>query len=171
MDAYPLCPSSPELTPLTCRPASKWGGLLCGMTQPTPPARNYTPALLVLVGVLVAGNVLMRRASTTDTPDAMPTVSAPAETRSPLTISGEGDGNTAPVDVAGGNYRVVAVTQKACFHDFTLRPVSGSGGTSLAVTSEIGTRENNIYQVEPGQYYVAATTGPACPWEITLIPQ
>jgi hypothetical protein len=105
------------------------------------------------------------------------TTEAPTTTEAaaaPIVQSGQGDGQTAPLEVPAGTYAVHYNFGADCFYGGTLERTDG-GFELIDLGSGQGPLEGDtfVYNVEGGEYYVAMITGPApgCPWEITLTPQ
>lgn len=144
------------------------------MTQPKRPS-DLRRWLVVAVILLALGNLVIwqeRQNGAAAAQEATPAASTPARVaESPITLTRPGDGNTPPLDLAGGAYAVSVTTEKPCFHTFTLRTLEGENAADLASTRVAGTLENTVYAVRAGRYYVAAITGPDCPWTLTLTPQ
>lgn len=147
------------------------------MTQPKRPL-NLTPWLVALVIALIFGNLFLRGVRQTYDPRIGELFRSETSSRtparaaeSPVTVSRPGEGNTPPLTLAGGAYDVSVTTEKACFHTFTLRSLEGGNAADLASTTDAGTRKNTVYAVPAGEYYVAAITGPDCPWALTMTPR
>lgn len=107
------------------------------------------------------------------TPSPTPTPPARAEPQpaDPVTISAEGDGNSAPFELKGGDYLATVTIGGDCYYGLDLEPLTdGVRRHDIGTWDEAGDGENYLYGVEAGSYYVEAITGPApsCPWSVTL---
>ena len=101
------------------------------------------------------------------TPDPEPSPSEPAA----LTIEGGGSGNSAPFELAGGDYLVTITFGANCTYYIDLEDASGeSRRQEVGSALEALTVENFIYGVDEGRYYFRVTSGPPprCPWSVTL---
>lgn len=111
-------------------------------------------------------------AETTTTVAETTTTEAPAE---PLVFSAAGEQQTAPVQVAAGNYSVHYKFDGPCYYSGQLEPTDPDSFEMLDAGTGSGPVEGdtNLYNVEGGEYFVGMITGPApgCPWTVTLTPQ
>jgi len=109
-----------------------------------------------------------------------PTAPVPTATpEPPVTIEGR-EGNSRPFTLQGGHYtarwQARSLTNGVCFYVASLRPVTpnerfitSSLGTAQVQSGGLQIGETQIYNVPPGEYYVASSS--ACGWTITLSPQ
>ncbi len=102
-----------------------------------------------------------------------PALETPAESESEsIAIEGGGDGNSAPFDLAGGDYLATVRFGANCTYFIDLEDV----GRDIRLRHKIGsaldaqTQENFLYAVSPGRYFILVTSGPAprCPWSVRL---
>ncbi len=144
-------------------------------------------ALLVLVTAsALAGCAAIETAEPVETrPVPQPDTSQPTEPQPPapepepepepvsetVTLSGDGDGNTAPFELAGGDYYVTLTTRGPCYYAVDLNPLPDGRRTSLPRMDEAGQADTYLYGVEAGRYYVSVITGPPprCGWELDLV--
>ena len=94
-----------------------------------------------------------------------PTTEPAPETVAPITVSLEGDGNTAPFEL-DGDYKVTWSTAGDCYYSADLE---GADRESLFSASDVASGETYIYGFS-GNFYVQMITGPApnCGWSITF---
>lgn len=111
--------------------------------------------------------------TTTEEPTTTTTEAPPQ----PIVQTGQGDGQTPPLDVPAGNYAVHYQFDGTCFYGGTLVPIDSADPLDFPQDLGTGTGpvagDTNIYDVPGGTYYVKMITGPApgCPWTVTLTPQ
>lgn len=95
----------------------------------------------------------------------------PESSQDPVTVSSQGDGNSAPFELAAGDY-VASITFGAdCAYYLDLEPTPDDRRDhEVGNSSEAQEQVNYLYGVEEGRYYIRAITGPApsCPWSVTL---
>ena len=99
-----------------------------------------------------------------------PEPAAPSHASS-VTVSAEGDGNSAPFELEGGDYLASVQIGGDCYYGIDLEPLAdGVRSKDIGTWDEAGFGENYLYGVEGGSYYVQAITGPvpSCPWSVTL---
>lgn len=91
------------------------------------------------------------------------------DTREPVTLSGEGEGATAKVALAG-DYVVSWSTAGSCFYSASL---DGDVAQEVFSASAATTGTNNVYGIPAGDHYLDVITGPApsCGWTATFTPQ
>ena len=102
------------------------------------------------------------------TPDSEP--AGPTEAPS-VTLSAEGEGNSAPFELEGGDYLATVTIGSDCSYFLDLEPlVDEMRSLDIGSWTEAGESANYLYGVEGGTYYVEANTGPVprCPWSVTL---
>ena len=138
-----------------------WGsGILGGSDDPTPaPAPSVTPPPSAAP------------APTPAPPPAPEPEPAPELDAEPLVIASDGAGNSAPFDLVDGDYLVRIVFGEDCSYYLDLEPTPDDRRDhDIGNSSEAQERENYLYGVEGGGYYVRANTGPApaCPWSVTF---
>lgn len=116
--------------------------------------------------------------TTETTVPEIPEPTEPATTQpapQPIVQSGQGDGQTAPLNVPPGNYTVSYKFDGECFYGGSLEPLDSSGFEYHDLGTGQGPIEGgtNLYDVQGGEYYVKMITGPApgCAWTVTLTPQ
>lgn len=88
-----------------------------------------------------------------------------------ITIGGDGDGNSAPFNLAGGEYRATVTFGGNCYYSIDLDDTTGEQRSKdVGSASEPLTLENFLYQVKEGRYFFGVITGPSprCPWSVTL---
>jgi hypothetical protein len=89
-----------------------------------------------------------------------------------ITIEGGGDGNSAPFDLAGGDYLASVRFGANCTYFIDLEDVGREIRLRHKIASALDaqTQENFLYVVTPGRYFIRVTSGPAprCPWSVTL---
>lgn len=92
------------------------------------------------------------------------------ENEAPTIIFNEGDGQTEPFSLKGGNYEVFYQTYKNCVYYIDIEAIDQTYGTEVfsSVTEEEST--NYLYAVPSGKYYLSAITGPSCSWRVTFSP-
>lgn len=99
-----------------------------------------------------------------------------APTGAPVTISGSGDTQTAPFDLAGGAYRVEwSLTDPGRgYVGIELEPVvSAPGHRSALIVNAAGDEiraagDTHLYGLKPGRYYLAVDAPKS--WSVTLTP-
>lgn len=109
--------------------------------------------------------------SVDDAQDEPETTDAP-RTPEVVTLTGQGQEATDPFELAGGSYLVAYDFQQDCFYGAVLKDPSGQD----FVYENVGTGsgpvkgETNLYDIDPGTYFVDVITGPppGCPWSVTL---
>ena len=89
----------------------------------------------------------------------------------PVTVSSQGDGNTAPFELSAGDYVATISFGADCAYYLDLEPTPDDRQDhDIGNSSEAQDQTNYLYGVEEGRYYIRANTGPApaCPWSVTL---
>jgi hypothetical protein len=108
----------------------------------------------------------------TPQPPRPPTTTTPPPTPEPevVTISAEGDGNTPPFNLGGGDYLVTATFGADCYYGLELTGLDGQRRHNVGTSLDPGKQETYIYGVQPGRYYIMTYTGPPprCPWSLTF---
>lgn len=115
--------------------------------------------------------VRVDQSATPQDTNVQPTVEPPAEPTptpepiAPIVVAGDGEANTAPIQL-NGDYRVVWTVGNDCFYGADLE---GADRESIFTASEPGSGETFLYDLR-GEYYVQMITGPspACPWSISF---
>lgn len=92
------------------------------------------------------------------------------ENEEPLIIFNEGDGQTEPFNLMGGNYEVFYQTYKNCVYYIDLEAIDQTYGTDVFSSDIEEESTNYLYGVPPGQYYLSAITGSSCSWRVTFNP-
>lgn len=91
----------------------------------------------------------------------------------PFTVGLKGEGNTAPMTLSGGDYRIDWKTGGNCYYGVDLTPTRGPSyaGDSLFTADKRTSGTQYLYGVKGGDYFIEAITGPppGCPWEVTFI--
>lgn len=91
-----------------------------------------------------------------------------ANSEAPQSFSGEGEQRTPPFQLNAQSYQTSVNVGGDCFYAFDLRHLDGSLAAGLDRAEA-----SNLYGIEPGEYYLEVTTGPApgCPWSVSLTPR
>lgn len=95
---------------------------------------------------------------------------APAGSDS-VTLSGTNGQNTDPFVLEGGNYKVTYNYSTAeCFYGAFLEPTNNPNADSHSLPSGDGPLqgEDNLYSVDPTEYFINMITQSGCSWSITL---
>ncbi|MGK2852756.1 MAG: hypothetical protein ACSLE3_01395 [Microbacteriaceae bacterium] len=117
------------------------------------------------------------KSTTTSVPETVTSTSAPSPTaterqQESVTLSAEGEQNTAPFHLDGGSYAVTFTFSGGCYYGADLQGASTDPGRPESLASGSGPVDGttNVYKVDEGEYYVEMITGPppSCPWSITL---
>jgi hypothetical protein len=100
-----------------------------------------------------------------------PPVEAPAQ-REPeaVTVEGGGDGNSAPLELAGGDYLVTVTVRGPCYYALDLNPIPDGRRITITRMDAAGETTSYLYGLDAGRYFVSVITGPvpSCPWRVTL---
>lgn len=111
-------------------------------------------------------------AQTTPSPQPTPAPEPePEPAGEPLVVASDGAGNSAPFELAEGDYLATIVFGADCAYYLDLEPTPDDRRDhDIGNSSDAQERENYLYGVEAGRYYVRANTGPApaCPWSVTF---
>lgn len=133
-------------------------------------------------GTAVAVGLLLVACAPLDAPDAtvQRTEQAPAEpapTERKETAETEqfewshtGEQSTEPFTLAGGRYVAMWELDSDCFYSLALKSPEGPGRVDVGGGDEPGRYRDNLYDIEPGEYYLNVITGPPpnCSWRLTL---
>lgn len=122
---------------------------------------------------LLVSPLLLLVACTDSTPatrDPAPAV----ERQGPITVSGTGISNSDPFQLNGGDYHIAWTATPdhdiGCYHGASLAPTVGTGSehlvNELLDSAAPMTGTTNVYGMEPGQYYINASSG--CAWEFVI---
>lgn len=116
-----------------------------------------------------------------DTPATAVPVVPVSQQEQPVTITGDGTGNSRPFTLLGGHYtarwEARPPNNNPCSYIASLRPVVPNkqfitatlGQSSVPTGGAPLTGETQVYNVPPGEYYVASV-GSGCGWSVTLSP-
>jgi ABC-type antimicrobial peptide transport system permease subunit len=127
--------------------------------------------IVALVGAAIAVKLLTSSTSGGSSP-------APVAAQAAIHLSGSGTLNTAPFQLAGGDYVVswsaadTGLTTVGCYHSASLYPTSGDWheiaflGSGDVAGGQTLTGSTYAYGVAAGTYYVNASSG--CDWTVDL---
>ena len=132
-------------------------------SAPSSPARSATPT--------TASPAVTGESTQSPSPSATQTTSVSSERD--MTLGLDGEGNSKPFSLEGGDYKVTWKTGGNCYYGVDLTPTNRGFGDTVFSADRRTTGTQYLYGVKPGDYYLSAITGPppGCPWEATFIAQ
>lgn len=85
------------------------------------------------------------------------------------TFSGRGEQSSAPFELKGGNYVVNGKALSKCTYYIRLKNVNTGRQYDGVDVADLDERENFVYDLPAGNYYVAPlVTHATCDWQVTI---
>lgn len=134
-------------------------------------ANWLTPALILIVVVALLGNVYAYLARSTPAYDLFREASPPSTATAPELhrVSGVGEQNSEPLTFRGGNYVVEGAFLDDCAYYLDFKALGGSVDEDAVDFTGVGERENRVYELPSGTYYVEPITSRSeCRWSLTI---